>query len=258
MRWILAIVLAVAACAMRPALSKADDPAGQPNRGPAAVSPPDDRDAPPAAPVDGAIGQRVLRRSAPRATQSAAASRGAPAIEWSRLLLALAVVLALILVMRWVMRRLMGGAAAARGSRFAEVLARTPITPRQHLVLIRVGSRLLVVADSGGQQMSTLCQITSADEVAAVLAQLRPDAADGLTRAFSGLVGQAASRYTASVQGVQDDGGEAAGATVAPNTDGDRTDSAEAADSAVQGTREQLRGLQDRIRTLSQQIGQTR
>src|SRR5262249_14751713 len=51
------------------------------------------------------------------------------------------------------------------------VLARTPVTPKQQVLLVQVGKRVLVVADNG-TQMSRLSEIVEADEVAALIGQL--------------------------------------------------------------------------------------
>jgi hypothetical protein len=53
-----------------------------------------------------------------------------------------------------------------------QVVARAPIAPRQQLMLVRVGRRLVVVSNSAGQ-MTPLSEITDADEVAELLGQLK-------------------------------------------------------------------------------------
>jgi len=52
-----------------------------------------------------------------------------------------------------------------------KVLSRNTIAPRQQVVLVQVGQRVIVAADSGGQ-LSTLAQISDPEEVAQLLSQI--------------------------------------------------------------------------------------
>ena len=68
------------------------------------------------------------------------------------------------------------GGGGGGGGGAVQVLARTAISPRQRIVLIQVGRRILVVADGGGTaSLNTLCEITDADEAAALIAQLQSE-----------------------------------------------------------------------------------
>jgi len=49
-----------------------------------------------------------------------------------------------------------------------EVLSRTTVAPRSHVVLMRVGTRILVVSDSPAG-MRTLASVEDAEEVAELL-----------------------------------------------------------------------------------------
>jgi len=91
---------------------------------------------------------------------------------WLRTLAALAVVVALILVLRWVLRRLSPGARARPMPEAVEVLARTNVSARQQLLLVRLGRRLVLVG-SGPEGMSTLAEVTDPGEVDALLARAR-------------------------------------------------------------------------------------
>jgi flagellar biogenesis protein FliO len=186
---------------------------------------------------------RVIRRSTPvrDPASGVAAPSAAPALDWQRVVLALAAVVGLILLMRWIVRRFVVGSSQARGKRFAEVLARVPIAPRQHLLLMRVGRRLLVVGDSGGQQLATLCEVTDADEIAALLAEARSDGADALTRAFGTVFGQAGARFEQVSQPLS--------GTVDAATEGTPPD------PALVGTQDELSGLAEKVRRLARQVG---
>jgi flagellar biosynthetic protein FliO len=97
---------------------------------------------------------------------------GAGAVEGSgswdtiRVFVALLIVLAAIYLCKWLMRRIMGLPSASSSEQLVKVLSRTNISPKQSVVVLQVGQRVLVVADSG-QQMSTLCEITDAEEIRA-------------------------------------------------------------------------------------------
>jgi len=141
---------------------------------------------PPAAPVQG---QPPPSDQAPTATAPAggqqADTRPVRAVERSRIedktvasgggggmwvavlrtVLALAVVAALIFGLRILLRRFGAGRLVGRTSGPVSVLGRTSVSPRQQLLLIRVGRRLVLVG-SGPEGMAALMEIRDADEVA--------------------------------------------------------------------------------------------
>lgn len=86
-----------------------------------------------------------------------------------RTLIALAIVVAGICVLRWLLKKFSPG-AVARSGQGVRIVSRTAISPRQNVVLLHVGRRVLVVAE-GAQQTSTLCEITDAIEVAEILGE---------------------------------------------------------------------------------------
>ena len=107
-------------------------------------------------------------------TAAGAASTNQPSaaapLDTGKVFVALLAVLALILLSRWALRKLAPG-ALARNSRGIRVVARTYLSPKQQVLILQVGQRLLVVGDSN-QHLSTLCEITDPDEAAALLGQL--------------------------------------------------------------------------------------
>ena len=152
----------------------------------------------------------------------------------------LAIVLSLIFVMRWGGKRLFPQSAGQRASRAVNVLARNVISPKQQLLVIQVGKRLIVVGDSG-QQMNALCEITDADEAAALIGQIEGERREpvAIGKPFGALFGRADAQY-----GLKD---------VPPAAD----QSDEQADPSAQGTRDELNGLMDRVRLMSQQFRRT-
>jgi flagellar biogenesis protein FliO len=82
---------------------------------------------------------------------------------WLRTLGALAVVAGLIFAARWLLRRWhLAGPAGQAGP--MEVLARATVSPRQQLLLVRLGRRLVLVG-AGGGTMSTLAEVSDQAEV---------------------------------------------------------------------------------------------
>jgi flagellar biogenesis protein FliO len=212
--------------------------------------------------VEGAYEHNSLRRvadsgaiAAIAATGGADRSRGVasePAgdgFDVKRVLLSLSIVLGLIFVCRWAARWAFPSAAVGRSSQVMRVLSRSVIAPRQQLLLIQVGRRLLVAADCG-QQMSALSEITDPDEVAALLGQLRAEP-PGLEAVASGrnpfapLLDRAQSMFAAH--------------EVPPAGDGpdDREDDEDEslALAGASSTRGELDGLTEKIRLLSRQLG---
>jgi flagellar biogenesis protein FliO len=85
-------------------------------------------------------------------------------LDIPRVVGSLAIVIAAIFALRWTARRFFHFPAAGRSSDLIEILARTPISGRQHVVILKIARRVLVVADNG-QQLTTLCEITDPQEL---------------------------------------------------------------------------------------------
>jgi len=110
--------------------------------------------------------------------------------EFIRVGAALAIVIGLIFIMRFVMRKTTGGALAGGGrpSGVLEVLARYPVARGQSLVLLKLGRRL-VLAHQTSTGMTTLTEVTEQNEVAALLTRLeagsaKPATGGGWSRLF--------------------------------------------------------------------------
>ena len=89
---------------------------------------------------------------------------GSPLEGWGQTVIALLVVLAIILLLRIVLKRFSRPQMALKGGA-VEVLARTSIQPRQHLLLVRLGRRLLLLG-STPSGLSTLSVVSDPEEVA--------------------------------------------------------------------------------------------
>lgn len=174
--------------------------------------------------------ETVPIRRGPTLAESRAASapRNSSPLSMWRVGFALAVVLGAIFALRWASRRMLGLPPGAGSTPAVRVVGRSIIAPRQQVLLLQVGRRVLVVANSGAT-MNSLCEITDPDEVAAILGQAsRPAQAGG---AFASAFAQASTTF-----------GEEPQAIGARATDGEGT-----ADAA----RTEINGLLEKVRTLS-------
>ena len=124
-----------------------------------------------------------------------------------------------------------------------QVLARSPISPRQSIMLLRVGQRVIVVGDTGSQ-MNPLSEITDADEIASLLGQLQEDNANLPTKAFGAMVRRFRSDMGADEESPEDQNETESGS--AGEMSEETTE-----DPAISGTREEITGLMDKIRVLS-------
>lgn len=104
--------------------------------------------------------------------------------SWWRVLGALVLVLGAILGMRWLLRRGSATRNPAGPSRAVEVLSRTAVSPKQAVMLIRVGPRLLVVG-AGTDSMNTLAEIDDPEQVSQLLGAVEQAKAHSLTNTFS-------------------------------------------------------------------------
>jgi len=105
-----------------------------------------------------------------------------------RTLTALGVVLGLIFVVRFVYCRISGQSPAKfgrrSGTRVIEVLNRSAIAPRSHVLMLRIGQRILVVSESQAG-MSTLANIDDPLEVADLLGAIEANRPTSITRGFT-------------------------------------------------------------------------
>ncbi|MEM1110060.1 MAG: flagellar biosynthetic protein FliO [Planctomycetota bacterium] len=110
-------------------------------------------------------------------------------------LAALGVVIGLIFAARWAYTKL-GGAVVARPSPVVEVLSRTPVAPKNHVLLLRVGQRVLVVGDSSSG-LNTLADVDDPEEVASLLQSVSAHGERSASKSFNALV----SRFNGDYEG---------------------------------------------------------
>jgi len=168
--------------------------------------------------------------------------------DTSRVVLSLAIVLGLIFALRWAAQRLFGKTVSNRASRAVQVLSRNVISPKQQLLVVQVGRRLVVVGDSG-QQMNALCEITDPDEITALVGQLHEEKRESTGNPFGALFGRAGSQFEKHDEPQRPVG-------VADDEDEEMADGS-TGPSSVQGTRDELSGLMDKVRVMSRQFPRT-
>jgi len=110
-------------------------------------------------------------------------------------LAALGLVIGLVLFGRWAWMKLSGQVSATgNGPRAVEVLSRTAVAPKNHVLLLRVGQRVLVVGDSA-QGLRTLTEVNDPDEVADLLTSVTAQKENSATSSFQQMLGQVSGNF---------------------------------------------------------------
>jgi flagellar biogenesis protein FliO len=208
---------------------------------------------PPAAPSVSASEALESHPIGPGASEQPDLKSSSPAVptaafDPTRVLLAMVTVIGLILLLRLAARRIFPGAIAHRASSAVKVLGRCPVSPKQNLLVVQFGKRLVLVGDSGSS-LNPLCEIGDPDEVTAILAQAREESITASLR-FDSLFGRARKGFGAG--SAQPD--ESA---PAPDESFDESNEVAAApaDPSLETTRKELSGLSEKVRDLARQIG---
>jgi len=187
-------------------------------------------------------------------TADAQATATSTGLDTTRVVVSLAGVLGLIFLLKHFGKGLVtprGGGGGPSGA--VQLLGRDPIGPRQQVILLRIGRRVIVVADSAGV-ISTLSQITDADEVAELTGRVQQGRPASATKAFGALLGRANELFAAQAKPAAADKDTVAVAR-ADEENADADDMANVEPLAVAETRRDLEQLLGRIRGLSQRDG---
>jgi len=102
---------------------------------------------------------------------------------------ALAIVITLLVAFRFIMVRASSVLNGGRPSGVLEILARYPVARGQHLSLIKLGRRVLLVHQAGSS-MTTLTEVTDATEVAALLSRIEAGSSGRDAERFRSLLNQ--------------------------------------------------------------------
>ena len=85
------------------------------------------------------------------------------------------------------LRRIFPSRTAGRPTALMEVLGRTPVSPKQSVLLLRVAGRVLVVG-LGPDSMTSLAQIDDPEEIEKMLLKTLPPPAEGFRARLSGML----------------------------------------------------------------------
>jgi flagellar biogenesis protein FliO len=156
-----------------------------------------------------------------------------------RLVFALAVVLGAMYVTHQVWKRLGMPGSANRTAGSLQVLSRLNLSPRQQLVLVRVGRRVVLVGNSG-TQMNSLCEISDPEEAAGLLGLAAAERDESVSASFNSVLGGEEKRF--DEQSNID--------LQIPAADGEPATE----EQALASTRDELSDMMDKVRNLSRQF----
>lgn len=131
---------------------------------------------------------------------------------------ALGVVILIVFGLRAMLVKLGAAKGISTRAGAVEVLSRTAIAPKNHVLLLRVAGRVLVVGDSTAG-LRTLAQIDDPDEVASLLAATTAQSPHSASRGFAGLIGRFNRQFDPG-QRALDEGGDETEHTVDRARDG--------------------------------------
>ncbi len=131
----------------------------------------------------------------------------------------LGIVLALIFALAWVVKRFLRGRNFLSGTGTVRIVDRTAVSPKQSLLLIKVGQRLILVGVSP-EGMSALSEIDDPEQVAMLMGRAASHKSNSISRAFSEEVADEREEYARQPM----------------------------ADDPVEQTGGQIRGLLDKVR----------
>jgi flagellar biogenesis protein FliO len=169
-------------------------------------------------------------RTAPSTTAVAGQGGNVDQFDSKRLGFALLIVVGAIFVTMKVWKRVGMPGMGGRASGALQVVSRLSVSPRQQVLLIRVGRRLVMVGNSG-TQMNPLCEIADPDEVAEMIGKAATER-DESPSSFAAVLG-----------------GEEKEFEPATNIDVIAGD-----DREIESTRDEISGLLDKVRNLSKQF----
>ncbi len=131
-----------------------------------------------------------------------------------RSLASLAGVIGLMLLLGWLFRRFVLGGKGGNGHSVIEVLARSPVTSKQTLCLVKLDRRLLLVGLSPNH-MASLFSFEEPDEIARIMGLLEKQSPHSISNAFDRFFNHEVQDYDDTQEGMEGDmiNGDAGGET---------------------------------------------
>ncbi len=114
--------------------------------------------------------QRVVSHTDGLEGQQISGERKNDISQWARTLAALAVVVGLMLLARWMLKKYAGKNHAGGAGRVMNVVGRLSISPRQQVMLVKLGKRLILLG-CGRDEVCKLAEINDSSELAELLGQ---------------------------------------------------------------------------------------
>jgi len=210
------------------------------------VTPPTTAPAPAAAAVEDASKDVPLpsRHGAPATQATSVGGRttggSSDPLDLTRMGIALVVVLGAMYVTHMVWKRLGMPGSANRNAGALQVVSRLNLSPKQQLVLVRVGRRVVLIGNSG-TQMNTLCEIGDPEEAASLLGLAATERSDSISsESFNAVLGDEEKRFEDET-----------------NVDlpvGGAGEPAPEEHQVLEKTRDELSDMMDKVRNLSRQF----
>jgi flagellar biosynthetic protein FliO len=108
--------------------------------------------------------------------------------------LSLLAVLALIVLCAWLFRRFFPGSQHGRTNSAIEIIARSAISPKQSVCLVRLGRRLLLVGLSPNH-MANLSVVNDPEEIALIMGEMEKQMPNSISKTFDKLFHREARQY---------------------------------------------------------------
>lgn len=144
-----------------------------------------------------AIENALLRRPTaivPTTNEARTSASSPPVVDMKRVGLSLGLVLGVIFMARFAMKKMFPAVSVGRNSQVIRVVSRSVVGPKQQFLLVKLGKRLVLVGDSGSS-MNPLAEISDPAEVAELVGQLQSESTHSSASAFASIFRKAETQF---------------------------------------------------------------
>jgi flagellar protein FliO/FliZ len=138
---------------------------------------------------DASASQPIPMKNASVSTDSRAERPRSPWSSTLSMILSLVMVVSLFLIAAAILRKSQPKSFQKLPKEVVEVLGRTPMGPRQHLLVLRFGSKLILVNQQAGEVQS-LAEITDATEAARLMGLCEANRSESISASFRDVLRQ--------------------------------------------------------------------